>query len=164
MSSCPSIPILSATEIGLARVWRSNLNGGSLTLVYLATRASTVSATILRQGVSVFRYGTASLQSRKANSWAPRVTSAAWSRASPRVTPLDLSSSSDDSIQLIASGSSNFGPNADWIGWNRAVLEKLRGEIHYISLHTYIGNRENNFERFLAASQDIDNRIEVVEG
>jgi len=70
----------------------------------------------------------------------------------------------DESIQLIASGSSNFGPNADWIGWNRAVLEKLRGEIDYISLHTYIGNRENNFERFLAASQDIDDRIEVVEG
>ncbi|RPI21052.1 MAG: DUF1080 domain-containing protein [Acidobacteria bacterium] len=70
----------------------------------------------------------------------------------------------DDSIKLIASGSSNFRGNADWIGWNRAVLEKLRGEIDYISLHTYIGNRENNFERFLAVSQDIDERIEIVEG
>ncbi len=44
------------------------------------------------------------------------------------------------------------------------MLEKLRGEIDYISLHTYIGNRENNFERFLAVSQDIDSRIEIVEG
>ena len=70
----------------------------------------------------------------------------------------------DHSIKLIASGSSNFRPGADWIGWNRAVLERLRDEIDYISLHTYIGNRENNFERFLAASQDIDHRIEVVEG
>jgi alpha-N-arabinofuranosidase len=70
----------------------------------------------------------------------------------------------DESIKLIASGSSNFGSAADWIGWNRAVLEKLRGEIDYISLHTYIGNPDNNFERFLAASQDIDERIEVVEG
>jgi len=68
----------------------------------------------------------------------------------------------DPSIKLIASGSSNFG--ADWIGWNRTVLEKMGGLIDYISLHTYIGNRENNFERFLAASQDIENRIEVVEG
>lgn len=68
----------------------------------------------------------------------------------------------DNSIKLIASGSSNFG--ADWITWNRVVLEKLRGEIDYISLHTYIGNRANNFERFLAASQDIDERIEIVEG
>jgi alpha-N-arabinofuranosidase len=70
----------------------------------------------------------------------------------------------DGSIKLIASGSSNFGSSADWIGWNRAVLERLSGEIDYISLHTYIGNEANDFEQFLAASQDIDQRIEVVEG
>jgi len=70
----------------------------------------------------------------------------------------------DDSIKLIASGSSNFGANADWIGWNRTVLEQLRGTIDYISLHTYIGNRDNDFEKFLAQSQDIDHRIEVVKG
>jgi alpha-L-arabinofuranosidase len=70
----------------------------------------------------------------------------------------------DESILLIASGSSNFGGNADWVGWNREVLEGLKGDIDYISLHTYIGNRENNFERFLAVSRDIDYRIEVVEG
>jgi len=70
----------------------------------------------------------------------------------------------DDSIKLIASGSSNFRAGADWIGWNRAVLEHLRDTIDYISLHTYIGNPENNLEKFLAVSQDIDHRIEVVKG
>jgi alpha-N-arabinofuranosidase len=70
----------------------------------------------------------------------------------------------DPEIKLIASGSSNFGPNADWIGWNRTILERMRREIDYISLHTYIGNRDNDFESFLAASADIDHRIEVVEG
>jgi alpha-N-arabinofuranosidase len=70
----------------------------------------------------------------------------------------------DDSIQLIASGSSNFGPNADWVGWNRTVLDRLKTEIDFISLHTYIGNRDNNFEKFLAVSRDIDDRIEIVEG
>lgn len=71
----------------------------------------------------------------------------------------------DDSIQLIASGSSNFGPNIDWIGWNRAVLDRLKDEINYISLHTYIGNPDNNFEKFLGAnSMDIEYRIQVVEG
>ncbi|MFN3323699.1 MAG: alpha-N-arabinofuranosidase [Bryobacteraceae bacterium] len=70
----------------------------------------------------------------------------------------------DPSIKLIAAGSSNFRSGADWIGWNRAVIEGLRNEIDYISLHTYIGNRENDFERFLAASYDIDHRIQVVEG
>jgi alpha-N-arabinofuranosidase len=68
----------------------------------------------------------------------------------------------DGSIKLIASGSSNF--DADWIGWNRTVLEKTNGLIDYLSLHTYIGNRENNFERFLAASQDIEHYIRVVQG
>ncbi len=68
----------------------------------------------------------------------------------------------DESIKLIASGSSNFG--ADWVEWNRVVLERLRNEIDYISLHTYIGNRENNLERFLAAGADIDERIQVVAG
>jgi alpha-N-arabinofuranosidase len=70
----------------------------------------------------------------------------------------------DESIKLIASGSSNFGPGADWVGWNRTVLERLRNEIDYISLHTYIGNREGNLEKFLAVSRDIDDRIEVVKG
>ncbi|MBM3744964.1 MAG: alpha-N-arabinofuranosidase [Acidobacteria bacterium] len=68
----------------------------------------------------------------------------------------------DPSIKLIASGSSFF--SGDWIGWNRVVLEKLREEIDYISLHTYIGNRDNNFERFLANGQLVDNYIEVLKG
>ncbi len=70
----------------------------------------------------------------------------------------------DSSIKLIASGSSNFGRGADWIGWNRTVLDYLKTEIDYISLHTYIGNRDNNFEKFLAVSRDIDDRIEILEG
>lgn len=70
----------------------------------------------------------------------------------------------DESIKLIGSGSSNFGRGADWIGWNRKVLEALKNEIDYISLHTYIGNRDNNFEKFLAVSRDIDDRIEIVDG
>ncbi|RPJ55471.1 MAG: alpha-N-arabinofuranosidase [Acidobacteria bacterium] len=70
----------------------------------------------------------------------------------------------DPSIVLIASGSSNFGPQADWIEWNRTVLAHLRDLIDFISLHTYIGNRENNLETFLANSQNTDHYIEVVEG
>ena len=70
----------------------------------------------------------------------------------------------DDSIKLIASGSSKFNAGVDWIQWNRVVLETLKSEIDYISLHTYVGNRENNFENYLAQSQDLDHRIEVVAG
>ena len=67
----------------------------------------------------------------------------------------------DPSIKLIASGSSNYGAGADWIGWNRTVVNELRNQIDYISLHTYIGDRENDLERFLAASQRIDTYIET---
>ena len=70
----------------------------------------------------------------------------------------------DESIKLIASGSSHFGTGADWVGWNRTVLERLKNEIDYISLHTYVGNRTNNFEQFLAFGRDLDDRIEVVKG
>jgi alpha-N-arabinofuranosidase len=70
----------------------------------------------------------------------------------------------DEKIQLIASGSSNFGAGSDWVGWNRTVLERLRNEIDYISLHTYVGNRTNDFEQFLAFGRDLDDRIEVVKG
>jgi alpha-N-arabinofuranosidase len=68
----------------------------------------------------------------------------------------------DRNIKLVASGSSNYG--ADWIGWNRTVLNTLRNTADYIAIHTYISNRENDFERFLGWSQTIDNYIEVTEG
>ncbi len=70
----------------------------------------------------------------------------------------------DDSIQLIASGSSNFRPGYDWIGWNRTVLDYLKNDIDYISLHTYIGNPENNLEQFLGEGSNIDRRIDIVAG
>jgi len=68
----------------------------------------------------------------------------------------------DGSIKLIASGSSNYG--ADWIGWNRTVVNALRNEIDYISLHTYINNRDNDLEKFLGWSQRIDYYIETTAG
>jgi alpha-N-arabinofuranosidase len=48
----------------------------------------------------------------------------------------------DPGIKLIAAGSSNFGPNADWTGWNRTVLEHLKHHVDYLSLHMYVGNRQ----------------------
>jgi alpha-L-arabinofuranosidase len=68
----------------------------------------------------------------------------------------------DRNIKLVASGSSNYG--ADWIAWNRIVLQTLRNQADYIALHTYINNRDNDLERFLAWSQTIDYYIDVTEG
>src|SRR5499427_2654003 len=68
----------------------------------------------------------------------------------------------DRDIKLVASGSSNYG--ADWITWNRTVLQTLRNQTDYIALHTYINNSANDLEGFLAWSQTIDRYIEVTEG
>jgi alpha-N-arabinofuranosidase len=70
----------------------------------------------------------------------------------------------DPKIKLVASGSSNYGANADWIGWNRTVLTTLRNQVDYISLHTYIGNQDNNLEKFLGRSQQIEQYIDVTAG
>lgn len=68
----------------------------------------------------------------------------------------------DRTVKLVASGSSNYG--ADWISWNRTVLMTLRNVIDYISLHTYIGNQDDNLEKFLGRSQQIEHYIDVTAG
>jgi alpha-L-arabinofuranosidase len=70
----------------------------------------------------------------------------------------------DPSVKLIAAGSSNFGPGADWTGWNRTVLEYLRRHADYLSLPMYVGNRENKFSEFMASSVELDDRIKTAEG
>jgi alpha-N-arabinofuranosidase len=70
----------------------------------------------------------------------------------------------DSSIQLIAAGSSNFSPSADWTGWNRTVLEYLKHHVDYLSLHTYVGNSSNDYEDFLASSLLLDERTKTAEG
>jgi alpha-N-arabinofuranosidase len=68
----------------------------------------------------------------------------------------------DPSIKLVASGSSNYGGSADWIGWNRTVLQTLRNTVDYIALHTYINNRSDDLERFLGVSQqNVERYIET---
>ena len=70
----------------------------------------------------------------------------------------------DPSIKLIAAGSSNFNANADWIGWNRTVLSYLKPHIDYLSLHMYVGNRENDYYRFQASTVELADRIKISEG
>jgi alpha-N-arabinofuranosidase len=67
----------------------------------------------------------------------------------------------DKDVKLVATGSSNY--EADWIGWNRTVLQTLRDQIDYIGLHTYMG-RDDDFERFLASSQVLESHIEITAG
>ena len=70
----------------------------------------------------------------------------------------------DKNIKLIAAGSSNFNPNADWTGWNRTVLEYLKHHADYLSLHMYVGNPNNDYYEFLGSSMELGSRIETAEG
>jgi alpha-N-arabinofuranosidase len=70
----------------------------------------------------------------------------------------------DPSVKLVAAGSSNFGSGVDWTGWNRTVLDYLKHHVDYLSLHTYVGNSENNLGEFLASSIELDNRTRTAEG
>ncbi len=68
----------------------------------------------------------------------------------------------DPSIKLVASGSSYF--SGGWIEWNRTVLRYLKDHADYIALHTYLGNDENDYYKFLASTTDVERRIRIVEG
>lgn len=70
----------------------------------------------------------------------------------------------DRNISLIAAGSSHYGQGIDWIGWNRTILQNLRNHVDYLSLHLYVGNRDNDYYEFLASSVDLDQRTKVSEG
>ncbi|MEX6687870.1 alpha-L-arabinofuranosidase C-terminal domain-containing protein [Danxiaibacter flavus] len=69
---------------------------------------------------------------------------------------------SDNSIKLIASGSSNYG--SDWMNWNRTVLTSLRDQIDYISLHHYSGNYDKDHYKFMAITSRVDNIIDITKG
>lgn len=70
----------------------------------------------------------------------------------------------DPSIKLVASGSSNYNNGVDWIGWNRTILEYLKPQVDYISLHLYVGNPANDSLDFLASSVMLAERIRTTEG
>ena len=69
----------------------------------------------------------------------------------------------DPTIKLVANGSSNYG--ADWLHWNRTVLQTLRNTVDYIAIHTYINNSPNDVERFLGGwQQTIERYIDTTRG
>jgi len=70
----------------------------------------------------------------------------------------------DPNVKLIAAGSSNYNAGSDWTGWNRTVLEYLKHHADYLSLHMYVGNREDDFPEFLAISTLLNERIRTAEG
>lgn len=67
----------------------------------------------------------------------------------------------DDSIELVACGSSNI--NSPTFGiWEETVLRECYDYIDYISLHNYYGNPDNDSAAYLGSSLDMDGFIKQV--
>ncbi|MFW6043047.1 MAG: hypothetical protein ACOCPW_01695 [Marinilabiliaceae bacterium] len=67
-------------------------------------------------------------------------------------------------IKLIATGSSNYRPDANPDEWNRTILEELKDYIDYIALHIYVGNPDDNYYNFMSTPMVIEERTKIVEG
>ena len=70
----------------------------------------------------------------------------------------------DKDIKLVVAGSSHYG--ADWIGWNRTVLNYCRDHVDYIALHHYSSKprTDNSYYDFMAAPALAERAIQITEG
>ncbi len=68
----------------------------------------------------------------------------------------------DQSIELVACGSCGLGLPT-YMEWDRQVLEYLGDQADYISLHRYVGNRDNDTPNYLAVTNSIDRQIEEID-
>ncbi len=68
----------------------------------------------------------------------------------------------DRSIELIACGSCTIDLPT-YMEWDRQVLEYVGDLADYVSLHRYVGNRENDTPDYLAITNAIDRQIEEMD-
>jgi alpha-N-arabinofuranosidase len=68
----------------------------------------------------------------------------------------------DGSIELVVCGSCGIGMPT-YMEWDRQVLEHVGDLADYVSLHCYVGNREDDTPDFLAVNNSIDQQIEEID-
>jgi len=68
----------------------------------------------------------------------------------------------DQTIELVACGSCTTGLPT-YMEWDREVLEYVGEMADYVSLHRYVGNRENDTPNYLAVTNAIDRQIEEMD-
>ena len=73
-----------------------------------------------------------------------------------------LMKDADKSIEVAACGSSGPGMPT-YMEWDRQVLDYLGDQADYVSLHRYVGNRENDTADYLAVTASIDRQIEEMD-
>ena len=65
----------------------------------------------------------------------------------------------DPDLELVVCGS--CAPDLHtYLHWDRTVLEYVRDDVDFISLHRYVGNERDDTPDFLAVTRSIDNQIE----
>lgn len=68
----------------------------------------------------------------------------------------------DPRVELVVCGS--CAPDLPtYLEWDRKVLEHVREEVEYLSLHRYVGNEFNDTEEYLAVTNSIDRQIEATD-
>ncbi|MFW6007231.1 MAG: alpha-N-arabinofuranosidase [Halanaerobiales bacterium] len=67
----------------------------------------------------------------------------------------------DPSIELVVCGSSHRDMPT-FPEWEATVLEHTYDNVDYISLHQYLGNRDNNLKEYLAKTEGVNDFIETV--
>lgn len=67
----------------------------------------------------------------------------------------------DNSIKLVASGSSWYEPTGQWVEWNRKVLTGLGDMIDYISIHRYWENATDYYSFTGQSAMDFEEKIKV---
>ncbi|MDR3707436.1 MAG: alpha-L-arabinofuranosidase C-terminal domain-containing protein [Capsulimonadaceae bacterium] len=68
----------------------------------------------------------------------------------------------DKSIELVACGSCGVSMGT-YMEWDRQVLEYLGDAADYVSLHRYVGNRDDDTPDYLAVTNSIDRQIEEMD-
>jgi alpha-N-arabinofuranosidase len=67
----------------------------------------------------------------------------------------------DPNIKLVASAVSHW--EGEWVERTQLLLEQAGDLIDYLSLHWYIGNKDNDFEKYMAVSELLEQRLSAFE-
>ncbi|RQW05272.1 alpha-N-arabinofuranosidase [candidate division KSB1 bacterium] len=67
----------------------------------------------------------------------------------------------DNSINLVASGSSYYEDTGQWVEWNRKVLEGLGDKIDYISIHRYWERSDDYYTYIGQSAMEFEEKIRI---
>lgn len=68
----------------------------------------------------------------------------------------------DPSIKLLAAAISNW--EAEFVERTQLLLDQASDFIDYLAIHWYVGNPDNDFAKYMAVSEFVEERISVTEG